>query len=153
VSDASETVHIAKNPGGRPRFQPTKEQRQLVEMAVAVGIPQAQIQTLIRHQSGKPITQHTLSKHFGEEIQNATAKATIKVGASLYHNAVVENNVAAQIFWLKTRAGWRERFDLEMTIKKLAEELSDDELLRVAAGGSDRTSEAPSGTQEPTVVR
>jgi len=109
MSDASEIVNL----GGRPPFEPTKEQRQLVEMAVAVGIPQEQIRTLILKQSGKSISQNTLSKHFGEEIRNASAKASIKVGASLYHNAVVEGNVAAQIFWLKTRAGWREKYDIE----------------------------------------
>jgi hypothetical protein len=35
-------------------------------------------------------------------------EATAMVAQSLYQNAVSKNNVAAQIFWLKTRGGWRE---------------------------------------------
>lgn len=50
---------------------------------------------------------NTLSKHYSAELELSTAQKNAKVAQSLYQNAL-GGNVAAQIFWLKTRARWRE---------------------------------------------
>jgi hypothetical protein len=39
------------------------------------------------------------------------------VAQSLFNMATQGNNVAAAIFWMKARAGWREKHDLELTGK------------------------------------
>lgn len=44
----------------------------------------------------------------GEAIEKGRASGIGKVAASLFQNATQKNNVAAQIFFLKTRARWRE---------------------------------------------
>jgi hypothetical protein len=49
---------------GRPAFQPSEEQRRIVEAMVGFGIPEAEIRGLIRNANGKPIDEKTLRKHF-----------------------------------------------------------------------------------------
>ena len=49
----------------------------------------------------------TLRKHYREELDLGEAKANAQV-AGFLSNAAKNGNVTAQIFWLKTRAKWRE---------------------------------------------
>ena len=80
---------------------PNAEQRKLVQSMAAVGIPHDLIARVIGV-SGK-----TLRKHCREELDLAEAKANAEVAGFLF-NSAKSGNVAAQIFWLKTRAGWKE---------------------------------------------
>ena len=96
-------------------FQPSQEQRKVVEMAAALGIPHEDIRLVVLQANGHPITAKTLAKHFVAELATGLTKATVKVGGALFNNAVVHNNVAAQIFWLKTRARWKESMDVNVT--------------------------------------
>ena len=52
----------------------------------------------------------TLRKHYRDELDNGHVKANIKVAENLFRKATGEGReaVVAAIFWLKTRAGWRE---------------------------------------------
>ena len=49
----------------------------------------------------------TLRKHYREELDLGEAKANAQVAGFLF-SAAKNGNVTAQIFWLKTRAKWRE---------------------------------------------
>ena len=94
---------------GRPKFQPTPEHRKLVEQLSAFGIPQADIcDMIINPSSGKRIDEQTLANHFRAEMDTGVTKANARVAGSLFKNATDENNVTAQIFWLKCRARWKE---------------------------------------------
>lgn len=69
------------------------------------------------------ITPPTLRKHFAKELKRGHIQATAKVAQSLYTQALgraadpergieyLKPNVAAAIFWMKCRAGWREDGD------------------------------------------
>jgi hypothetical protein len=92
---------------GRPQFQPTDEHRKLVEQMAAFGIPLDQMVQMVSDRNGKPITVKTLRKHFKAELETGELKANTKVAQCLYKQAT-EGNVTAQIFWLKTRARWKE---------------------------------------------
>ncbi|MBC7939898.1 MAG: hypothetical protein H7Z19_09080, partial [Chitinophagaceae bacterium] len=59
----------------------------------------------------------TLRKHFHSELARGSIEATAKVGQSLFRMATEGNNVAAAIFWMKARAGWREKHDIEISGK------------------------------------
>jgi hypothetical protein len=80
---------------------PTAEQRTLVKTMVAAGITSEAI-CLVIGVSGK-----TLRKHYRTELTTSAIRATTVVAGSLYRKAI-KGNVAAQIFWLKTRGGWKE---------------------------------------------
>jgi transcriptional regulator with XRE-family HTH domain len=89
---------------GRPPYKPTDETRKQVEALVGYGITEEQICQMIG------ISRPTLIKYYREEIDTGTAKANAKVAQSLYQKATGDgaSAVTAAIFWLKTRAGWKE---------------------------------------------
>jgi hypothetical protein len=49
----------------------------------------------------------TLRKHYRDELDMGATKANAQVAGFLF-NSAKNGNVSAQIFWLKTRARWRE---------------------------------------------
>ena len=58
------------------------------------------------------ITPAALRKHFRNELSTARAIANSKVAETAYQLATSGKAPAVTMFWLKTRAGWRERTDL-----------------------------------------
>jgi hypothetical protein len=104
-----------RNRAGRPAFRPTDEQHRQVEAMVGYGIPEDQICRLITNQQTKrPIDGKTLRRHFRSEIETGQVKANVSVAQSLFRMAI-GGNVAAAIFWLKTRMGWKETAAVEMS--------------------------------------
>lgn len=99
---------MPKSKGARPSHKPTPEQRQLVQLHATVGTPQSIIADIIG------IDDKTLRKHYREELDQATAKANAAIGGALFNKAK-NGDTAAQIFWLKTRAGFRETNRTEHT--------------------------------------
>lgn len=114
----------AKKSRGRPAFEPTDDQRRQVKAMTGYGIPQDQICVLIVNpHTEKAIDGKTLRKHFAEEIASGAATANTKVAETLFQQAMgkatvivdgevtqeaVKPNIAALIFWCKTRMCWQE---------------------------------------------
>jgi hypothetical protein len=86
-----------------PAFVPTPEQRRMVHAMAGYGVPQDDIALVIR------ITSRTLRKHFRHELDVAVIEANTRVAQCLYKQATTPGNIGASIFWLKARAGWREK--------------------------------------------
>jgi hypothetical protein len=91
------------------------------------GIPHDSIATLL------DIDAKTLRKHFRRELDRGSIEATTKVAQSLFQMATQGKNVAAAIFWMKARAGWREKHEVQVTAQPL-HELPDAELDRLIQG-------------------
>ena len=87
----------------RRRLKPTDEQRRLVKSMAAMGIRQDEIARKLEIRSPK-----TLRVHFREELDRGATDANYNVANALYKQAT-GGSTGAAIFWLKTRAGWRER--------------------------------------------
>src|SRR5450631_2365525 len=90
-------------------FEPTDEQRRTVKAMSGFGVPQPDIATHIG------IDPKTLRKWFRDELDRGSIEATTKVAQSLFRMATEGNNVAAAIFWMKARAGWREKQQVELS--------------------------------------
>jgi hypothetical protein len=88
----------------RPVFTPTAEQRTLVKSMVGLGVPQEAVARKIGIRSPK-----TLRKHFRDELDLGATEANYKVARTLFQMATSGACPAASMFWMKTRAGWRER--------------------------------------------
>ena len=75
------------------------------------GVPEADIARVLE------IDPKTLRKHYRSELDKGHIKSTAKVAENLYRKATGEGReaVVAAIFWLKTRAGWRETLVQEHT--------------------------------------
>lgn len=99
---------------GRPAFQPTDKDRATVKSMSAFGIPDYEIAKVIG------ITPPTLRKHFWQELEVGHIEANAKVAQSLFKKATGDGNqsVQAAIFWLKARAGWRDKAPEETLGKK-----------------------------------
>lgn len=54
------------------------------------------------------IHEETLFKYYKEHMLKAKLDRNMVVAQSLYEKAVIDKNVVAMMFWLKTQAGWRE---------------------------------------------
>ncbi|MCB1470379.1 MAG: hypothetical protein KDK08_25245 [Rhizobiaceae bacterium] len=89
---------------GRPRHEPDANQRRQVETLAGYGIPEHEIANLIG------IDPKTLRRHYREELTHGHTKANAKVAENLFRKATGEGreSVTAAIFWLKTRARWKE---------------------------------------------
>ena len=53
------------------------------------------------------ICEDTLDKYYDYEKRTAVVRANANVAKRLYNKAVAQDDLAAQIFWLKTRGRWR----------------------------------------------
>jgi len=95
---------------GRKPHKPTDENRKMIEKMSAVGIDQESIAKVMG------MSVETLFKYYKPELEMASTKANTSVAGALYRNAI-GGNVAAQIFWCKTRMGWREKSEVEHTGK------------------------------------
>jgi hypothetical protein len=60
------------------------------------------------------ISKPTLRKYYRRELETALAKANAQIGGKLFSMAM-GGDIAAVIFWLKTRARWSERILVEDT--------------------------------------
>ena len=80
----------------------------MVAMLSGFGIPQEGICQLVKGEDGEPIHRETLMKHFRADLDRGVHEANTKVAGALFKAAIDQNNVGAMIFWLKTRARWKE---------------------------------------------
>jgi len=111
---------------GRRAHKPDLAQRRQVEAMAAYGIPEINIAAVLG------VDPKTLRKHYRDELDLGETKANAQVAGYLF-NAAKNGTVTAQIFWLKTRAKWREvPVELQHSGsigRKDLSELSDEELL------------------------
>ena len=89
---------------GRRAHRPDDTSRRQVEAMAGYGVPEVDIACVL------DLDPKTLRKHYRSELDKGRIKATTKVAENLYRKATGEGReaVTAAIFWLKTRAGWKE---------------------------------------------
>jgi hypothetical protein len=97
----------------RPAHKPDPAIRRQVEAMAGYGVPEAEIAGVIG------IDAKTLRKHYRAELDHGHVKANAKVAENLYRKATGDGReaVIAAIFWLKTRAGWKETMVQELAAK------------------------------------
>jgi hypothetical protein len=110
---------------------PDVAQKRQVEAMAAYGIPEEDIARVVG------IDPKTLRKHYREEIDLGSVKANAQVAGFLFNSART-GNVTAQIFWLKTRARWKEVPSEHMHVGAIANcdvrELTTETLERIIRG-------------------
>jgi hypothetical protein len=88
---------VSRNP-----HQPTPETRRQVLTMTGLGIIQVDIGTMLA------IDLKTLRKYYRRELDTGAIEANSRVASSLYTMATTDKVVAAAIFWMKARAGWKD---------------------------------------------
>jgi len=126
-------------------FEPTAEQRRLARGMSGLGLPQEQIALLLE------VDPKTLRKHFREDLDRGMAEANVKIAQSLFNMATTGGSVAAAIFWLKARAGWREKHDVTVKADSL-EHYTDAELQQMIQAISESLAEAEAREAANTAI-
>lgn len=86
--------------------EPTDETRRLARTLSGLGVPQESICHIIG------VSKPTLHAHYRTELDLGMAEANAKVSGALF-KLIEQGNVAATIFWLKSRCGWSEKVQTE----------------------------------------
>ncbi|NBW08361.1 MAG: hypothetical protein EBR82_10070 [Caulobacteraceae bacterium] len=87
-------------------YERTEEHLKLVESHSAMGTRYEDIAILLG------ISSDTLTKYYKVELEEGRIKANAVIANSLYNKAKL-GDTTAQIFWLKTRAGFSEKQKIE----------------------------------------
>jgi hypothetical protein len=118
-----EVIPAAKKRGrpvGKGGYVPTEQERMLVERMASLAVPHHDMVLLLPSpQTGKKkpiehISINTLLKHYPEELKKGSLRTSVLVLNAFYKSCVgdpatgVQPSVAAQIWYTKTRLGWRE---------------------------------------------
>lgn len=92
-----------KNPNGAGRLahEVTKESDATVRRLAALGVTYEDIASRLR------ISADTLVKYYKNTLEDARIDANSAIAGTLFTQAK-RGNMTAAIFWLKTRAGWKE---------------------------------------------
>mgnify|MGYP003117343706 FL=1 len=98
------------NDVGRPSYIKKDDDAKLVEALAIAGVTQTLIAQIVK------ISEPTLRKNFRKELDTSKARANAIISQALFKKAK-DGNVVAQIFWLKTQAGWKEKNYHELTGK------------------------------------
>ena len=98
----------------RPTYEPSNTDRATVEAMAAAGINQA---TIARCIGNEGIDEKTLRKHFRRELDTSADKSNALVATQVF-KAAQRGEAWACCFWLKCRAGWRERSVMEVEKKQ-----------------------------------
>jgi hypothetical protein len=92
----------------RKPHEPTQATREVVKLHALVGTRQEVIADILE------IDEKTLRKYYREELDQSLSKANAAIGGALFNKAK-SGDTSAIIFWLKTRAGFREKQDIDVT--------------------------------------
>lgn len=104
----ADSVETSKDKGGRPPHLPTGDTRNKVFMLSSVGTRHEDIATVLS------ISADTLTKYYKEELDKGRIEANASVAETLFKQAK-EGNTTAMIFWLKSRAKWKESTQHEIS--------------------------------------
>lgn len=108
MDDKALIVDTGKDKGGRPPHLPDATTRNKVFMLSTVGTRHEDIATVLN------ISADTLTKYYKEELDKGRIEANASVAETLFKQAK-EGNTTAMIFWLKSRAKWKESTQHEIS--------------------------------------
>lgn len=106
--ETSKDVIESPRKAGRPPHLPNADTRNKVYMLSTVGTRHEDIASVLS------ITHDTLVKYYKEELDKGRIEANASVAETLFKQAK-EGNTTAMIFWLKSRARWKESTQHEIS--------------------------------------
>ena len=118
----------------RPSFKASEEQKRIVKTMAGLGTPHEDIAAVLE------ITAKTLRKHFRSELTLGAIEANARVGQTLFAMATSGRNIAASIYWDRTRGIRRSRDGETGNGPMLPPQIiirTDDEQKKTSAGGNE----------------
>ena len=142
INNSSIMEHKTPKKRGRPRIKFTDEDLQKIHDGGKVGLTQQQLADSLGLSLSSVRRNLKNNELFEYHYKEGKSKAIKEVGNALYNNAVYENNIQAQIFFLKNRGEdgqWSDKIENVHSIS-LANVLQEAQG-RVIEGKSERISE------------
>jgi len=103
---------MARN-GNTPTFLPTDEEIKEVSMLAGLGLTKYLIQNYFGHSKDVWSKAEKRTPELRKGFQRGQAQAIAKVSKKLW-DLIMAGNLQAILFYLRTRAGWSERYDPEL---------------------------------------
>lgn len=99
----------ARANAGRKPHAPTDQQREQVKALSGFGIPMEQIAAIVG------VDEKTVRAHYENDLNMGRAVANSTVAKTLFEKATKEKDTTALIWWTKSRMGWTEKQQLEVS--------------------------------------
>ena len=93
---------------GRPRIEYDRAIAEQVQSMSQYGVPQAQIAEMVG------LSVPTLRNLYSAELGKGMTLSNLAVGKKLFERCMA-GDVPSLIFWAKTRMGWKEKQEVDMT--------------------------------------
>ena len=103
---------MARN-GNTPTFMPSEEDVKEVEMLAGLGLTKYLIQNYFGHSKDVWTKAEKRTPELRKAFNRGQAKTIARVSGKLY-DLIMAGNLQAIIFYLRTRAGWSEKYNPEM---------------------------------------
>ena len=101
---------MGKNLGGRPPYEPTEKEKNVVMAMASCGIEQGVIARALQ------ISKPTLIKHYRQTLDTAMALFNAKVCATYAQMATSGQHPGVTIFHMKCKLGFREHDRLDLNV-------------------------------------
>jgi hypothetical protein len=103
---------------GRPRFEITPEVCEKVENLSAQGLTVEQISLVLGINKSTLFDKQNEYPDFSDALKRGRGKGIANVTNALYQKATVDRDNTAIIFYLKNRAGWVDKQEIQSTVEQ-----------------------------------
>ena len=108
----------AKNLVGRPKFEITEEILKKTESLMAKGLTKEQCAGMLGVSVSTFMLYQAENSEFSEAIKRGQSIGIDQVTNALYEKATVDKDNTAIIFYLKNRAGWVDKQEVQSTVEQ-----------------------------------
>ena len=141
---------------GRPRFEITPEVCEKVENLSAQGLTVDQIALVLGVSHWTIYERQNEFPEFSDAIKRGRGKGIANVTNALYEKATVDKDNTAMIFYLKNRAGWVDKQEVQSTVEQRhvidLTRIPDDQLESIEASFSRINSGASESGEVPQII-
>ena len=102
---------------GRPKFEIADDIMKKAEAYAAKGLTIDQIAAVLGISDATIYERQQEYPDFYDALKRGRATGIANVTNALYEKATVDKDLGAQVFYLKNRAGWRDRHEVETTVE------------------------------------
>mgnify|MGYP003633248520 FL=1 len=102
---------------GRPKFEITDAIMKKAEDYAAKGLTVDQIAAVLGISDATIYERQHEYPDFYDALKRGRGTGIANVTSALYEKATVDKDLGAQIFYLKNRAGWRDKQEIESTVE------------------------------------
>ena len=141
---------------GRPRFEISPEVCEKVENLASQGLTVDQIALVLGVSHWTIYERQNEFPEFSDAIKRGRGKGIANVTNALYEKATVDKDNTAMIFYLKNRAGWVDKQEVQSTVEQRhvidLTRIPDDQLESIEAAFSRINSGASESGEVPQII-